>query len=75
MIVLVDIEDARDEIGYLPGMIDIDHVEAHFLGEHGVVLGDLLHLGEKGAREGFHLVGVLLLLVQVVHRRHDGRFL
>ncbi len=75
LVILVDVEDRGDEIGYLARVVDVDHVESHLLGEEGIVLGDRLHLTEEGPGERLDLVGVVALLVEVGDGGDDGRLL
>ena len=63
---LVDVEDGGDEVRDLARVVDVDHGEAHLLGEQGVVLRDLLHLADERAGEGLHLRGVEVLVLQVL---------
>ena len=63
---LVDVQDARDEVRDLPGLVDIDHVEAHLLGEKGIVLRDLFHLADERARERLHLEGIGVLVLEII---------
>ncbi len=69
---LVDVQDGGDEVGDLPRMIDVDHVESHLFREEGVVLGQRLHLREEGSGEGLHLVGVVGLVIHVLDGGYDG---
>ena len=51
----VDVEDGGDEVGDLARVVDVDHGQAHLLGEQRVVLRDLLHLADERAGERLHL--------------------
>jgi len=73
LLLLLDIEDARDEIGDLTGIVDVDHIEAHLFREEWVVLAELLHLADERTRERLHLVGVEILVVEVGHCSNDRR--
>ena len=54
-------------------MVDVHHGQPHLLREKRVVLRDLLHLADERAREGFHLRGIEVLVLQVLGHDADGR--
>jgi len=68
----VNVKNTGNEIGDFAGMIDIDHVEAHLFGEQGVILGNLLHLGNKGAGKRLYFAGIIFFFLKVLHRRYNG---
>ena len=72
LLVAVNVQDGGDEVCNLPRMVDVHHVQPHFLGEQGIVVGNLLHLADEGTGEGLHLKGVVLLVLQILHHRHHG---
>jgi hypothetical protein len=43
----LDVEDARHKVRDLPRLVDVDHVETHFLREERVVLAHLLRFGDN----------------------------
>ncbi len=54
----VDIDDARDEIGHLPCLVDVHHVQPHLLGEQRIPLGEFFRLSDELARPRLHSVGL-----------------
>ena len=66
-----NVEDGGHEVGDLPGVVDVHHVEPHLLGKQRVVLRDLLHLGDQGTGQGVDLDGLQVAVVKVLDRGHQ----
>ena len=51
----LDVEDAGHEVGDLARVVDVHHAHPHLLGEQGVVLRHLAHLGDQRPGERLDL--------------------
>ena len=73
LIGFIDIENGRDKVGDLSGMIDVHHVQSHLFGKERVVFGHFFHFTQQRARERFHFKRIVLFVVEVIdcsrHRR------
>ena len=63
LLVAVNVQDGGDEVGDFSRVVNVHHVQPHFLGEQGIVVGNLLHLADEGTGEGLYLKGVVLLIL------------
>ena len=63
---LFDVQDRGDEVGDFSRMVDIHHVEAHFLAEKRIVLAHLLHFADERPGQRLHFLGVVLFVVQIL---------
>ena len=72
LLVLLDVQDGGDEIRDFARMVDVDHVQPHLLGKHGIVVAYLLHLADDGTGQGLYLEGVVLNVLQVLHGGNHG---
>ena len=75
LIILVDVENARDKIRDLARMINIDHVHPHLFGEQGIIFGNFLHFTNQGPGQRFHLEGVRVFIVKVINNADHGGLL
>ena len=71
LLFLIDIQNRSHKVRDFAGIVDIDHVEAHFLAEKRIVLTDFLHFADEGARKSLDLKCVEFFVLKILNRSYN----